>query len=537
MPFRRGNASGFRYSPAPMKGRVLLFVAILAALSTLSLTQFAGVGPYGSDAGNYYQIARNVALGRGLVTSLSLYHIGLDPLPQSNWMTYPAWPLLLGYTGRAIGLTAAANILPKLFYILDLVLLYLLANAIATRWWGTPLLSSRWPIDLGHVAMALFGTCATFFWTTTHPYTEGLAFALTFGSLLALDRGAVRRSLVWFAIASILSGLAFLTRTQSVALIAGEAMAIALFAIRFRELRWSAVVFPLGPLAAWACWYRFVYDVPPQRVEVGMLQMWVVPATKLEWLSERWSGMLVSLGPTELGYYNLFRFAAYLVPLAAILYVVQLARRRARILPVDASELAPYATLFSALVFIGSLTLFHDRFFLPWLFGWRHGLPFILAIIIAIAYLAHASRVLRIVTAAVVVVTIATAAVALTRDVLRTPPTAPSAGELQMIEWLTKNHAGTPTLLTTHAQQLASIYDANIHWALCTDPPEKTRLLLEKLPIDYVVIYPDERRCSFIDARVLAPHLRVVASFGSADAPLMLLGTAGERKPGVEPMR
>jgi hypothetical protein len=523
---------------APLaKARTLLFVAILVALAALSLTQFAGVGPYGSDAGNYFQIARNVALGRGLVTSLSLYHVGLSPLPQSNWMTYPAWPLLLGYTGRAIGLTAAANILPKLFYVLDLILLYLLANVIGRRWWGTPLLSSRWPIDLGHVAMALFGTCATFFWTTTHPYTEGLAFAVTFGSLLALDRGAVRRSVGWFAIASILSGLAFLTRTQSVALIVGEFLAVAWFAARFRELRWSVVVFPLGPLAAAACWYRFVYGLPSQRVDVGVFEMWVEPATKMAWLSERWSGFLVSLTPNELGYYNLFRFAAYLVPLAAILYVVRLVQRRVRILPIDSTELAPYATLISSLVFIASLTLFHERFFLPWLFGWRHGLPFILALVPAIAYLAHQSRVLRLVTAAVLVVTIATAAFALTRDVLRTPPTAPTAGELQMIDWLTRHHRGTPTLLTTHAQQLISIYDANIHWALCTDPPEKTLLLIERLPIDYVVVYPDERGCSFIDARVLTPHLRVVASFGSGDAPLMLLGTPGERKPGVDPTR
>jgi hypothetical protein len=246
----------------------------------------------------------------------------------------------------------------------------------------------------------------------------------------------------------------------------------------------------------------------------------------------------VSVSATEIGYYNLFRFATYLVPVASILYLVRLAQRRARILPVDVSELAPYAVLFSAIAFVASLNLFHETFFISWLFGWRHGLPYILAIVLAIASLAHAeSRVLRIATGAVVAVTIATAAVALTRDVIRTPPTAPSPGELQMIEWLGKNHVGVPTLLTTHAQQLAVIYDAKFHWALCADPPAKTLQLIEKLPIDYVVVYPDERGCSFIDARILAPHLRVAASFGSAEAPLMLLGTSGRRKPAVEPTR
>ena len=521
-----------------MRGRALLLVAILGALSALSLMQFAGIGPYGSDAGNYYQIARNIALGRGMVTSVSLYHVGLDPLPQRSWMTYPAWPLLLGYTGRIIGLTAAANILPKLFYILDLLLFYALANVIATRWWGTPLLVPRWSLDLGHVAMALLGTTAAFFWATTHPYTEGLAFASMFGSLLALDRGATSRRLGWFALASVLAGLSFLTRTQSVALIAGESMAMVLFAIRFRELRLPAGTYAAGVLAAVGCWYRFVFNQPSQTVDVGGFQMWEEPATALGWLSERWTGMLVSFSATEIGYYNLFRLATYLVPVAVILYLVRLAQRRARLLPVDVSELAPYAVLLSAIAFVASLNLFHETFFISWLFGWRHGLPYILAIVLAIASLAHAeSRVLRIATGAVVAVTIATAAVALTRDVIRTPPTAPSPGELQMIEWLGKNHAGVPTLLTTHAQQLAVIYDAKFHWALCTDPPAKTLQLIERLPIDYVVVYPDERGCSFIDARVLAPHLRVAASFGSAEAPLMLLGTSGRRKPAVEPTR
>jgi hypothetical protein len=521
------------------RGRVLLFVAILTALAALSLTQFAGVGPYGSDAGNYYQIARNIALGRGVVTSVSLYHLGLDPLPQRNWMTYPAWPLLLGYTGRAIGLTAAANILPKLFYILDLILLYRLANTIATRWWGTPLLAPRWPIDLGHVAMALFGTTATFFWTTTHPYTEGPAFALMFGSLLALDRGATRRSVGWFAFASVLAGLAFLTRTQSIALIAGETIAVVLFAIRFRELRLHAGVYVAGVLAALAGWYQFVYNQPPQRVDVGVAQMWEEPATALAWVSDRWMGLLASFSATELGYYNLFRLTTYLVPAAAILYLVRLAQRRTRILPADVSELAPYAVLSSAVIFFASLNLFHERLFVPWRFGWRHGLPYILAIVPAIAYLSRTlqARVLRVGTAAVVAVTIATAAIALTRDVRRTPPTAPTAGELQMIEWLRTNHAGTPTLLTTHAQQLAVIYDAKFHWALCTDLPAKTLTLIERLPIDYVVVYPEERRCTFIDARALAPHLRVVGSFGPPEAPLLLLDTPGRRKPAVEPIR
>lgn len=63
----------------------------------------------------------------------ALYHQGLRELPHAS-LVYPLWPVLLGAGGALIGLERAAVLLPPLFYVLSLVLLYALANRLAGRW-------------------------------------------------------------------------------------------------------------------------------------------------------------------------------------------------------------------------------------------------------------------------------------------------------------------------------------------------------------------------------------------------------------------
>src|SRR5512146_3285628 len=88
-------------------GRAIVFAAIFLSAMALKWPARPGDGPYGVDGSNYFQMARHVAEGDGLVTSLSLYHVGYKQLPTRSFMTYPVWPLLLGYTGRIVGMTAA----------------------------------------------------------------------------------------------------------------------------------------------------------------------------------------------------------------------------------------------------------------------------------------------------------------------------------------------------------------------------------------------------------------------------------------------
>ena len=145
------------------------------------------IGNFAIDGSYYYQVARHVANGDGLLTDVSLYHQGLSPLPHRSPI-YPVWPLVLGAVGAVVGLHTAAVWLPELLYLASLVLLYQLTVAIGARmgeptlvWWrGQPLM------DVGHLLVVLFGCNAMYFRFTSLPFTEGLAFTLAFGDAARL---------------------------------------------------------------------------------------------------------------------------------------------------------------------------------------------------------------------------------------------------------------------------------------------------------------------------------------------------------------
>ena len=79
-----------------------------------------------------------------------------------------------------------------------------------------------------------------------------------------------------------------------------------------------------------------------------------------------------------------------------------------------------------------------------------------------------------------------------------------------MANWLNERHPGA-TLLTTNAQSL-SVYTRNrFHWTSCDVPADKTRLMLDKLTIDYVIVYDAERSCAF--SQGLEDRLTLEATF------------------------
>ena len=81
-----------------MRERHVLLLILLCLLAALKWGYNPGLGRNALDGDYYYQIARHVAEGDGLVTSVSLYHQGFKELPHPINI-YPLWPLLLGYSG------------------------------------------------------------------------------------------------------------------------------------------------------------------------------------------------------------------------------------------------------------------------------------------------------------------------------------------------------------------------------------------------------------------------------------------------------
>ncbi|MBW3565828.1 MAG: hypothetical protein KY459_14020 [Acidobacteria bacterium] len=497
--------------------RLIMLALLLLPLALIKISFTPGARNFGLDAAYYFQVAGNVASGQGLVTSVSLYHQALDPLPQASSTVYPAWPYVLGMTGRVIGVMPAALLLPKILYILDLVLLYFLAAAIS-RSMGIVSAIQRTPIDAGHLLVALFATNQTFFFATSHPYTEGLAFAFAFGALLAFDRASRSGGLAWSLAAGLLAGLAFLTRTQMILLAGGLGLA-ASWGVIVQRRPTKLLIGTVAPvLVILTGWYFFVYTAPTQRADVPGFRMWVATESWWDWVVERLIGLAVSLDPfSTLSYVYLFGPAAYLPVLALVSLLIVAARKRFR--PRPPAPSVAVATILAGIAFFGVLNLFHQQFFLPWLFGWRHGLPYIFLLLPSTIYLLSERREgwVRWGTVLLIVWSVALGLGALANQISRPQRFTPAPAEIEMMRWLDRNHGERPTLLTTHAQNLSVFMDANFHWMTCDDPPERTRMMIEHLPIDYVIVYGFEERCPYQAKSQLADVLEPVGAFGNGE--------------------
>jgi len=483
--------------------------AIIGVLTIIRFAKGAGGPPYGIDASYYFQLARHVANGEGFVTTVSLYHEGWI-LPAKTTI-YPLWPLLLGYVGRVVGLETAADLLPRLFYVANLFLLYLVVRAAAVRIGALQIGRHWWMPDTAHWLVAIFGLAPRYFGATTHPYTEGLAFFCAFASLLALERFDRTRGPWAAAIGGLFAGLAFLARTQMIGVAIGCFLALAWFAWRDRAARVGAVVWSIVALATVAPWFAFLGYVPYltplplKRAVIPSPIEWAQQATALEWLRARFEALGVMFGPSNpYSYVQSFGVVAYLVPLAAI---VAIAQRRWR----APQSIFRTAMLIAGLFFFFNLTLYQSATWMPWLFGWRHGLPYLFLIILAVPWLVSRAGRLAPAIAVVLLISVATNARAVVAFV-RAPDVQLTAAETELVAWLDAQPRRV-SVIVTNAQILGSMSDAHFYWTTCSASGETILGMRRELPIDYVVLYEAEARCRFA---MEAGPMRVVKAFGSS---------------------
>lgn len=470
--------------------------AIIGALAAVRMLKGAGDPPYGIDASYYFQLARHVLRGEGLVTTVSLYHEGWV-LPAKTPI-YPLWPLLLGYAGRVMGLERAADLLPRLLYVADLVLLYFLARAIAVRA-GTLRITDRWWMpDCAHWVVAVFGLAPRFFGATTHPYTEGLAFACAFAAFLALERFERTRGLAAAAAGGLFAGLAFLTRTQMVGVAIGCFIALAFFALREAKVRAGLAVWSVVAAGTVVPWLISIQNLP--RVQLPRFAGW----SRLPIL-HRLRSLGVMFDPTDpYSYVQSFGAVAYLVPLAAIAALAVMVRRKLA---------APRSLLVTAVFVAGAffffnLMLYHSKVWMPWLFGWRHGLPYIFLIALAVPWVAaHAGRFAPAVAIVLLISVLMTGKSVMA--FVRSPDPRLTPAETELVRWM---NARPTRAMTTNAQILGSLTDAHLYWTWCDAPGTSTTAMLRMMPIDYVVMYERERRCRFVNE---AGPLRLAAVFGT----------------------
>jgi hypothetical protein len=492
----------------------VILTTLLLVLGVAIFSQRNGETEFGVDGSYYFQVARHVAAGDGLVTSVCLYHQGLKRLP-SKTNIYPLWPLFLGGAGRLIGVTTAARLLPRTLFLIDLALLYFLTLRInATSFRG---------LDFGHLVVLLFGCNLLFFAAASYPYTEALAFLLIFASLLMIERSG--------AAAGGLAGLAFLTRSQN--LVFAVALFVALLIVR----RWrSAAAFAVAFVVVLLPWMIFLATFVKPFTLSALVSMYsetpelpvfvqLIHPTGLAWLTDRLRGLITAFNPaSSVSFVHSFGLAALLVPIAAVHVIWRLGVAQA-ISPARAGRIACptlLATLLGGAALSFSLAFVHQRFFLEWLFGYRHGLPFILLLMLAVIELiAHGGSSLRTIALTVCMVSIVTGVLAIARTSIWRPHPWPPPSEAQLASWLAQ-HDPNAIVLSTNAQVLSAISGANFRWAACQEEPEVIRLLLRLVRTDYVAAYDGEQQCPFLRGLV-GPDLQIIAIFGQFPQRLYLM--------------
>lgn len=523
-----------------LRARTASLLALLGGLAALkAASAFPPVGHHALDASNFYQIARHVAAGDGLLTDVSLYHQGLRELPHAS-LAYPLWPLLLGVAGAAIGLERAARVLPPLLFLASLVALDALVRPIAAAFGdrgGVP--GTRGALDVGHVAVALFGLNPIYFRHTSLAYAEGLAFSLAFLAVVAVDRADGPRGSRWAGLAGALAGAAFLARSQ----MAGVALALPLAiasAGRSRRALGRATVAALAALAVASPWLLFLSKQPGailpraffdftafrETPELSAFALSVPAPGPLAYALDRLDGLRAAFTPGgAFSYFRSFGAAVALLPLGALAWVERRWSRRpapgtaagGRTLPrLPRRSIAARAAMLSAALCLAPVHLHHATYLWPWWFHWRHGLPLVFAIAPALAALAACrSRALRLGAAAVVALALvgSSLSVAELRAEFRARPAGPHPDERALLAWVAAQPRGV-VFVATHPQVLAAYGRAGgYRWLRCGDRPSVVEAMRDALGIDGVVVYPGEERCPF--ARGLEAAFPLRRRFGS----------------------
>jgi hypothetical protein len=503
---------------------IVWLMIVMIPLTILRYLKSCGPGPYGIDASYYVQLARHVMRGEGLMNYTSLYHSGLH-LPARSLM-HPAWLLALGYAARFMGLERAANELPRLFYLIDLVLLYALARVVALRMGALRFSPSRFLPDVAHCVTLLFGLSAAFYGSTTNPYREGLAFAAAFAALLLFERFVSTSSMYAVVGSAAFAAIAYLSRVQMAAAGAAAVALLAFDGIRDRRSRKAALVYVVVVIAVVTPWFVQLGFVPRlERFAWRPLVQETLPVMQEEdvhgisrariadWIR---GGFVQFQVGSDYSYVHVFGIAALLVPVAALVWLVALRKRRG--MQFNRDHLTVYVTLAAGLMLFVSLFVYRSTY-LPYMFGWRHGLTLIFLIIVAVPYLVRQGSVLRVITLAVLIVSMATGARAIA-GFIEAPNFAYSSGERQLIDWLAMSPR-RPMILTTNAQALSVASDVYMHNTFCDSTPEATRAFLKLFPIDYVIVYEQETRCPYLQG--LGRELHLLRAFGDPGGRIFVL--------------
>ncbi len=495
----------------------------------LKLGYHPGIGD-GLDGAYYFHIARHVANGDGLVTNLSIFHMGLDPLPQPA-TTYPLLPLLLGWIGRIFDIERAAELLPEGLYLASLLLVFLMVRIGVLR---SRRRAPRWvALAIAFSVAVWFGLNPIYYWATSRPYTESLGFVCALSTLLAY--GAARTKLwssAWtrgygYAAIGLLAGLCYLARFQLLVVLVALCFSrlVGRDRRRFRDVA-CLVLGALPPLVWLGARVLSLPNAEPlilfdyaKYQQLGSLPplSYVVPCeTTLACVGDKLDGLLVAFDPwSEHSYLAQFGVIAWAAPLGTAFLVHQILKRRS---PLD-SWARPRHAIWVASAFVGLLAvvpihLVHAEYGRPWAFSWRQGLPLIFVLLpVALWLFFRAKAVGRLIVMTAFVLSMSsslTKTLSVQERVSRQgwlDVRAQAGAYLQRV-------AMNSRTLALHSQTLSAFTDAPLYWLACWSPPELPEMLVRERGIERIVLAPRDLSCPSVAS--LRPRLELERSFSNA---------------------
>lgn len=226
----------------------LLFISIMIVRRYINLYNNDGYVSY--DGAYYAEIARNVAEGKGVLTSNSCFDQSFKELPRVA-PVYPLWPIVSGYISKiipdSIPFEKKIKGISLMFYFLSIILLYYVLCEI----FKYPILAAA-----GSIFFELSNVYEEYGKLT---YTEPLFFTLLFTSILVFSYFDKQNGLKRYLIALLLGiifTLLFISRSQSIVSIAGFGIFSIIYFIKLKELKpffiiWGSFVLTLIPYLLW----------------------------------------------------------------------------------------------------------------------------------------------------------------------------------------------------------------------------------------------------------------------------------------------
>jgi hypothetical protein len=469
-----------------------------------------------------------VANGKGLVTTLSIFHMGLAPLPQPA-STYPLLPLLLGWLGGIFDLERTAELLPEGLYLVSLTLTFQLIRIAVLR--SRPL-AARWMIlGMAATGTAWLGLNPVYHWASSRPYTESLGMVLTLSTLLAY--GAARAKLwtsAWtrgfgYAAIGMLAGMCYLTRFQLVVVVVAVCLS-RLFSRGHRRIR-DTVCMALGALPPMAWFAVRILSLPNAELQIlfdfaKYRQLPTLPAfsylvpcaTASDWVTDKLSGVLAAFDASSSdSYVAQFGAVAWLAPVAAVVLLYRALRGWRPLQSWD----RPRHAIWTASAAVGCLAVLpihfvHSLHWHAWSFGWRQGLPLVFLLLPAAAWLLLSAggvvgRWLVIIGFAFGIPTVAAKSLVLPE---RDPTLSSLAVRAATAAYLQEVALDSRTL-GIQPQPLSAFTDAPLDWLACWSDPRLAEMLVAERGAERIVLSRRQLKCESV--ATLRPRLQLERRF------------------------